>query len=471
MANKNIHSAEQIEIIDLLIEAPGRYKFNTLDAQVNLAGVKNSAPSAVQFTFYEDIFKPYLTGDLLLLDQNNLLSRLNILGTERVTIRYVEPGLESDIISKSFVITSIEQQSKNTDGEKLVSLELIEDFGYFNYLTTINKGYSGKAEEIIDKIHKSEIGKYLLPQFDQESYQNKMTYIAPWVKPYEATRRVLSQMTTENGMPFFLYSTMNSKYNVLTDLESIVKRGSFNAGQPFTYSVALSALDRAELESKSLQVSEYEEDMVSNTALLATMGGISSRLEIVDASTAELTIDSKTFIDIKKEVENLDEQVIGKNQKLIIIDFISRFLDTDQANKSLTEYVSAVKSKITSRTTDKSKKIPQSEWVDGFNEPQSIASSKLYAIRASVLYHLISNSVKINVPGFLFSANSIRTTVGNLLDFQIFNANVQNIDAIDETKSGKFLILRKRHAIDLIDQLHTVSIEMTKMADLDNSEV
>lgn len=471
MANKNIQSAEQIEIISVRIEAPGRFTFNGLDADISLAGKTNKAPSAVQFTFYEDLFKPYLTGDLLLLDQNDLISKLNIQGTERVIIEYVEPGNEADVVTKNFVITSIEKQEKNTDGEKLVSLELLEDFGYFNFVTTINKGYSGKGEEIISKIHESEIGKFVLPSYSKDSFQNKMTYIAPWVKPYAATRKVLSQITTTNGMPFFLYSTMHSNFNILTDLESIVERGSFNNKKPFTYSIALTGDPYDRLVSKALQVEQYEETMMSNTAALATLGAITSRLEIIDASTAELTIDEKTMVSIKKEIEQLDESVLGKNQKLVIIDFITKFIDTEQGNKSITEFISATKSIITSRTTNKSKKIPQSDWIDGFNEPQSLASAKLYAIRAAILYHLISNSVKITAPGLLFSTNSLKTTVGNLIDFQILLANTDNTNIIDETKSGKFLILRKRHAIDLIDQLHTVTIEMTKMADLTPSEV
>lgn len=471
MANKNIQSAEQIEIVSVRLEAPGRYFGGIEGKAIHLAGKAENLKtgSAVQFTYYENIYKPFLTAQLLILDQNDLISTANITGSEKIIIEYREPGSEFGIVSKTFIISAIEKQARTNETEVLASLELIEDFGYFNYMTSINKGYSGKGEEIIAKIHTSEVGKYILPEYSKESHQSEMTYIAPWVKPYRAAQTVLSKLTTSTGMPYFLYSTMNSNFNILTDLESIISRGAFNRNQPFTYAPNTAGKAYDQLINKSLLVEAYQENMMANSIAVASLGGSGSRLEVIDASTADLTIDGETFVDIKKEMDLLDEEVLGKNQKLVIIDYLTRILDTEQGNKPLNEYVSAVRSIINSSTTDKSVNIRRSEWVNGFNEVTDPGENKLQAIKAAILYHLNSNSVKIKVPGLLFSTNSLKTSVGNLIDFKIVNTNTDSTNQINEKKSGKFLILRKRHAIDLIDNLHTVSIEMTKVSDLDPS--
>ena len=56
--------------------------------------------------------------------------------------------------------------------------------------------------------------------------------------------------------------------------------------------------------------------------------------------------------------------------------------------------------------------------------------------------------------------------MGNLVDFQFNNFTADVDDRVDAKRSGQFLILQKRHSINLIDNLHTVGIKMSKVSDL-----
>lgn len=470
--NVNIQSAEQIKIISVRLESPKRYFDGRDNQSFLLAGQdpagKQVAPTVVQFTFYEDITKPYLTGELLLLDQHDLISIVNIKGTEKIVIEYQDPGAEYKIVQKSFVITSIVKREHTSDGEALTNLELIEDFGYFNFLTTINKGYSGKGEEIIDKIGISEIGKTFKKDYFRESHQTPFNYIAPHVNPYKAISQVLSNITTKNGMPFFYYSTIASDEAIFTDLESIMERGSFNSNAPFTYSIETLSDPSDDLVNKSLLVDGYEANSKSNTSVIAKLGGIGSDIQMVNSTTTTDVAVEKTFLDMKFVMDNMQEDVIGDNQKLVNIDFISRFLDTVQADKPLNDYASKVGIYFNDANTDQSG--VREKVINGFNQ-NNIEDLKLVNIKNAILAHLIFESVLISAPGLLFGTNSLRTTVGNLIDFQFKNFTASNNQRIDRKRSGKFLILKKRHAIDLIDNLHTVSIKMSKMADLSPDRV
>ena len=461
----NIQSAEQIQIVSVRLESPKRYFGGRDNQSFLLAGQdptgKMSSPTVLEFVFYENIAKPFITGELLLLDQHDLISITNIKGTEKIIIEYRDPGSEFGIVRKDFVITSIKSRSHVSDGEALTSIELIEDFGYFNFITNINKGYSGKGEQIIDKIGLSEIGKTYKKDYFKESYQTPFTYVAPHVNPYAAISDILSNITTKNGMPFFYYSTISSKEAIFTDLESIIERGSFNSGAPLKYSIENVSSPDDDLLNKVLIVDGYEATNMANSSSLANLGGIGSEIQIVDPTTSSEVAVQKTFLDMKKVMDNLQEDVVGRNQKIVNIDYISRFLDTPQADKPLQDYNSKVSVFFNDANVDQS----TSNETNGFNQ-NNIEDLKLQNIKNAILAHLTFEAVKIAAPGLLFGTNSILTTVGNLVDFQFNNFTADVDDRVDAKRSGQFLILQKRHSINLIDNLHTVGIKMSKVSDL-----
>ena len=45
-----------------------------------------------------------------------------------------------------------------------------------------------------------------------EPYQEPMKFVVPFMTPFEACEVIRSKMSTDLGLPYFLYSTLNTKH-------------------------------------------------------------------------------------------------------------------------------------------------------------------------------------------------------------------------------------------------------------------
>ena len=140
-------SAEQIEVLEVSISSERFLEGKKLF----LSGNENEASVGVELQIYENIFMPYLTGYLLVQDDNDLYRVAEIKGTERVNVRFRSPGSDVEI-KKVFIITNIQKSIKVNDQMSQLLFEIIEDHGYFNDLQLVNRSYNGTGIEMIEKI-------------------------------------------------------------------------------------------------------------------------------------------------------------------------------------------------------------------------------------------------------------------------------------------------------------------------------
>ena len=103
-----------------------------------------------EVNIYEHIDKPYLTGQILFADNDRIVERTEISGTEVVEIEITtDNGKPEYTIQKRFIITEIVRSVKTNDSTELVGFSLIEDIGYYSRLIKLQKSYNGKPADII----------------------------------------------------------------------------------------------------------------------------------------------------------------------------------------------------------------------------------------------------------------------------------------------------------------------------------
>ena len=80
----------------------------------------------------------------------------------------------------------------------------------------INKCYTGTPDQIVRKILKDNLDMDMQKE-DMPSikpYQETMKFVVPFLTPFDACEVIRSKMSTDLGLPYFLYSTLNNKnYN------------------------------------------------------------------------------------------------------------------------------------------------------------------------------------------------------------------------------------------------------------------
>ena len=390
----------------------------------------------IDIVIFENITRPYLTCTLVMVDDLNLSSIPGIQGTERITVEFGSP-LSSDFIKKTFFIKKIKEYEKYNERTDVLVLSLVEDIAFYDSVLKISKSYEGTGEQIVTKILSDNLKKdlyrpdtYFLP-----SKQNKFRYLTPYESPFSAINKVLSNMTTDTSLPYFLYSTIYSNDLVLTDLESIITRGSFNQ-TPFVYS-NLHMKNKSPVNEQAFQIISYKANDIESTMDLLQDGALGVNFTEINLSTAE-TFNNEFDIN-KVVIDNL----INKN--VLPPEQIAKLTNTDvvipdptfENETKLSSYFPSIKTAI---ATDN---FPLEPELDGFNESDINSKDTKVTIKNGVLGYLTKNVYQYYIPGLIFLDNSINRSVGSLIKIEVLrNQGVTNqgskaIAKPDEVRTGK----------------------------------
>ena len=128
--------------------SPHDYYFRKIEIQSERfdTGVADSLTAwdvtfmTLQLDIFEHIDKPYLTGQLLFMDQHNLISEMNLIGTEKVTVTISTTVDASEFeIKKVFRIGEITLSKKSNDETELHLIHLSKRNIYNDYNIIANE--------------------------------------------------------------------------------------------------------------------------------------------------------------------------------------------------------------------------------------------------------------------------------------------------------------------------------------------
>ena len=449
-------SAEQIEIVEISISSE-RFRDNL---KLHIAGQETAAPTAVELNIFENIMIPFLTGKLIITDDNDLYRITQLSGTERVKIVLKNPASIEGLIEKTFMITSIRKTVKVNDTTSLLEFDIIENYAYFSDLSPISKSYTGTPIKVVKKILSDNLNLDIVPDYSKEPEGAEIRYIIPWKSPFEAASDVVSKMFTENGLPFFLFSSLGYKERILTDLESILERDPFNKGKPFIYSVGSTPLAgiQGDLtpEQKALIVSDYSSGRLERTLDMAKLGAIGSNYSHLDVNTGELM---NAQINMKEEYEKLATLgILPADQNVIPID--TRFRESTDPDGLRTDPLE----EYTSRKyfTFSMNAFAEAS-LEGFYGGET--TKRLSIIKNNFIKYMFRNPHTITVPGLLFSLNNINVSVGHQIELQILNSDPESFKLDDEKRSGNYIMTSKQHIIDIPRSRHNVVASIGRIAE------
>lgn len=433
--------------------------------EVLLAG-PNQDPVALEFNIYEHINLPYLTGSIQINDDNDIFRSLNLDGTERVTIEFRMPLNEFDLFSKTFVVTNI-QAIKSNDYNSLLSLSLMDETGFYDRINKVSRHYQGTGERMIELMLADILGKKLFsstPAHFKPSSPNVSSYIVPYQTCFDSVNHIKNRMHTVNGMPYFCHASIATDDLVLTDLESIFERGAFNKGRPFIFSQASTNNPIRNLQSEIYNINTHSTGVIEDTLNLSLKGGLGSRYTYINPTQG--TVDNNR-IDILKHFDLLIGYGIIKEDQAELL--VNKFFVPDPSGtdiRTLSEYDANVSVELATSTN------PVNPGPLSYTEYTSSFEYELHLIRSAVLSHLDKTKYTINLPGMAFLSNDVKTSVGNLIEIEVFkNIDRDNSDIIDEKKSGEYVMLTKRHSVDVIAESHIVSLDISRLTNMNRSSL
>lgn len=446
--------SQQYKIIEALITADrfGGGDISSFDVKTSIA----------ELSLFESLDKPYLSGQVVLLDDKALFDTISFQGTERLSIKMASVDNNLDVVmERTFIMTGIERSIKSNDNGKssVLLFTLLDEHAFLSSLKKISKSFNGRIDEILIKMLATEMGldidlSYLfLPNGKRNlPLQSNMKGIIPNLTPIDAVDWLTKRATTVTGSPFFTYASMHDKNLRLGNLDAMLSQKAFNSKLPYVYNPAniAGAEDQTEFE-KTFTIKALKVSKQANTLNLIQQGAIASTMQNTNLNTGLIF---KSKHSIRNVLDNLEKHnFIGENQNVFDT-------ETKVDGKAIDEYNSHVYHTVTSSGTYGRFKSYHDEY-DGTKLKKKLE-------RKSTLNHLYKNMLNVVVEGAGFIIS--KAGVGDIVSLKIVNDNIELSklatpdDLVDKAKSGDFIIYDTRHTFQ--GTQHTVSMNVCKLEKL-----
>lgn len=167
-------------------------------------GSLDLARSFVSSSIFESIFTPGIIGDIVVLDTDDQLGKLQITGDETVEISYKAPGGES--ANYKFALHALEDlKSEGTQKAKSYTLKVVSEEALHSKTNYVQKSFNSPISDMVKDIHKNFM-KSEKP-LEVEDTKGKQKVIIGHENPLKATdivrRRSISNENKSSAYVFF----------------------------------------------------------------------------------------------------------------------------------------------------------------------------------------------------------------------------------------------------------------------------
>ena len=405
-----------------------------------------------EVNIYEHIDKPYLTAQVLFADNDRIIERTEISGTEVVEIEITtDNGKPEDTIEKKFIITEIVKSVKTNDSTELVGFSLIEDIGYYSRLTRLQKSYNGKPADIIKDILMDNLNRELFNISGNEFKESSdMKVVVPNLNPLDAANWIKDRTSSQNGMPFFLFSTICDDRIRFLDLEKILELTPLNEGiYDYVYLQGASGGLSAQDPRQNYVIKDFSYAGAEDQLMLARKGFVNSTYNFIDTIT---NTSHTSKIDANEIFTGISFE---PRQNVPVYDGNAMI-----NNKKMHEY----------DTSEISQIAPSHTFEDGnYNYYESNdANSHMLKAKSKALRHFLHKTpIQISVAGNNFLHSGVNHSIGNLINIA-FKANTisysdeDGSNNLDKRKSGSYMIYATRHIFQA--DVYSAVVSCTKLA-------
>ena len=228
------------------IEFAGDYNLDNVFLHNHMGEITDIKRVMVELNIYESIYSNGLTGSIVVGDAQNLIGKLQINGTERISFKLSTPGTENqrDMVDASvetghpfhiYKITDRRQLNSNT---LLYTLHFASREFMRNLRTKVSQAYDGRLDMSVLQILTDKEYLDSKKQISFEPCGNSDKIVIPNLRPYDAINMIAKRSLPEksNGVGYYFYETTKGIYFRSWD-NMVSVRGSYDRPikQEFNY--------------------------------------------------------------------------------------------------------------------------------------------------------------------------------------------------------------------------------------------
>ena len=429
----------------------------------------------IELSCFEDLDKPYVTGQIVFMDDIGLIQKIKILGTEKIklTVATAEDSVEKVEWTMEFNIVSILQTEKTAERTEVYHINIISPHAYRDQNIKISRSYTGALTKISEAILKNHLGVEVDRSYggDQEESQDPVRIITPYISPLEAVQWLMDRATTDVGCPYYAYQTLYDQEEGVDkirigNLEKMMTATAFNEDNHMLYSQARGMLIGGESQAKQdVIVKRVLVQSVQDTLKLTQGGALGANLMSIDTYTSQKF---DRHFDGEKLLERLgDVGVITGGKEFQNVYDIEQKIEVEGEQKTLPECESRYISTIASYGTYGS----VNSYADDQNQLQAMNKIRSNAIKSL----LNKNMIEVTIPGISFfkskgSGGASLPSVGDVIwiDFLQSDIDESGDGKLNQEMSGLYLIHKCRNFYR--NTVHEAVMFVTKLAKNQNEE-
>ena len=193
----------------------------------NLYDVTQSFNSCVIF---EDIFSPFISGKLVLIDKNDIMNSIPLIGQETVYFSFATPydknlfasdASEKFTLSGEFMVSSIDKRTKISDKNVRIELSFVSKEAFYDVSNNFSMGFIGTPSDIAYNILKSADGLNTPKNVVCENTINQIQYVSNFWSPIKNINYLCENSINENNSPSFVFFENKNGFNYLS-IDSLI---------------------------------------------------------------------------------------------------------------------------------------------------------------------------------------------------------------------------------------------------------
>ena len=400
---------------------------------------QNITDQVMGLQIFEDLFSPFLTGTLEILDTLDLLNVFPFNGEEYLEMKILTPTMEKGNVDAKFYIYKMTNRATTGDRSIIYTLQFISVEALTDLNTKISKTFSGKCSDIAqrvltDKIH----GLNITKKYVIEETKNSTKYISNFWSPVKNLNNVVETSINLNNQSSYVFYENRYGFNFVS-LETLYTAPIF---QEFVYDTYIRDNSK---NNENQTVRNVTEDY--------------KRIREINIPTAY------------DYIERVQSGMYGS--RMYTHDLTSKLYENKTYNmldkfadqKHLNKYPLASNKAVYSYNA---MMIKMPKYYNNFADFGDSTNANSIQNRMSLMAQINGNKIEVIVPGRLDYTVGLRV---NLTLYKIEPSNKTDTKIKDEMLSGSYLISAINHYIN--KNMHQCTFELIKeslLVDLDRKK-
>jgi len=387
---------------------------------------QNIAEQVQAVNFFEDIFSPFITGNLIMKDGLDLINLFPMIGEETLDLEILTPTLDDAKITGKFMVYKVSEREQLGDSLQVYKLSFTSRESLVDMNKKTSKVFSGKIDELIPPfIQDSNFGLESSKRVIIDPNTQYIKYISNFWSPIKNIQFLMKRAIATTGRPDFLFfENRDGFYFVsLGSLKNNPIYQSFTKDN-YTREVESTGMSTRDINEDYKKIEQISIPTVLNSMERIRSGALASTQFIYDVTTKRYRVNYFDINNVWESQNHLNEHKPYSSTAII-----------KNRSKLYT-------------TTDFSDTFTGFEGNDNYNTFQE---------RISTMFLAEDRRVQITVPG--------RTdyTVGQTVELDLprlepFTKGEEDTD--DKVLNGKYLVAALNHYVT--KERHTCVMELVK---------